>query len=130
MNTPLNISCTAGANQMRAVDRILSSFEQSWTKGNTPQLENYLRESPQDVRAELFEALLRIEITWLLRRGKTPSMQEYQKRFPDKKDVVTALFSQVSEHEATKSQVAAHQVTNNQAEEWFFLRNGKPVGPF
>src|SRR5712692_11017809 len=112
MNTSSKAIPTVSQNQLRVLDRILSSFDRAWKKGVKPQLEHYLRESPTEMQAELFEALLKIELESRSKCGEAPQLPQYLARFPDKTGIVTTVFSQV-----------ISQSTFREAEEqWFYLR--------
>lgn len=117
MSTSPNSS--AGA-RLSAADHLLAGFEQAWKLGAGPPLEGHLRQSPPEARAELFEGLLRIELAARHKHGKNPQLKEYLARFPDKAAVVTTLFAQTVDH----------GTLTTAPEEWYYLRNGVPLGPF
>ncbi len=113
-------STRMSANHLKAIDRIVTAFDQAWQKGLEPPIDAYLRESPHCVEAEVLESLLRIELTCRARKGSVPPLPHYAGRFPAHVQLVSSVYQQV----------VIPSTTKDLPEDWFYLRNRLPVGPF
>src|SRR5438105_4393024 len=131
---PSEPASSLNASQMRAVDRIVTAFEQVWQNGSEPRLEKYLHETPKSVEAEVLKALLRVDLRQRQRRGQVLPVEEYQARFPQHRDLIAAVYQQASPSTAAPdgpySTKDVGSSTRNAPENWFYMRNRLPVGPF
>jgi serine/threonine protein kinase len=68
-------------------------FERAWKAGLRPRIEDYLAAADESRRPWLLEELLRVE--WDLREGddERSTPEDYLRRFPDYRQVVTAVFA-------------------------------------
>jgi len=80
------------------VDPLCDEFEAAWQDANQrPDLDDYLRRMPSDVRTRLLEELLSIELCWRRRRGEQPVRKDYQSRFPQHTRLIQKLLRQMAE---------------------------------
>ncbi len=74
------------------VERLCDSYEAAWKRGEPPQLEAYLDQSPATLRCRLFRELFLLELEYR-RRGGTPlDASECQRRFPDDTEAWQAVL--------------------------------------
>src|SRR5438128_2777181 len=122
------------ASQAKAVDRIVTAFEQVWQNGSEPRLESYLRETPKSVEAKVLKTLLRVELNQLRQRGRMLPVEEYQARFPNHRALIAAVYQQTTQttapQEGAYSTKDVASATKDVTESWFYMRNRLPVGPF
>jgi serine/threonine-protein kinase len=64
------------------IDAICDRFEATWRQGGKPTIEDYLSDSPEPGHPTLLRELILLDIDYRRRHGETPTMQEYQQRFP------------------------------------------------
>lgn len=112
---------TRTASEVSASLRIAKAFEQAWHKGQEPQLEAYLHDCPADTEVAVFEMLLRVDIDCRRARGKVLPLDHYLKRFPQHRGVIQGLHQ-------TQQPISSETV--DLQENWYYLRNRLPVGPF
>lgn len=86
-----NLDFTALQN----IDRIYSEFEGCWKNGQTPQIEDHIRNVTEAERPALFHSLLRLELELLGKVGIRASRSEYLGRFRPFSEIVNALFDEV-----------------------------------
>jgi serine/threonine protein kinase len=72
--------------------RIVERFEDAWRFGERPLLEDLVRESVGEERAELLWQALSIELEYRRRGGEDPTLEVYARRFPEDLDAVRAAF--------------------------------------
>ena len=75
------------------VDAVSDRFEAAWRAGQGPRIEDYLGEAPEPDRPVLLCELLAIEVELRLKRGESPTPQEYHSRFPGQADLIAAAFN-------------------------------------
>src|SRR5262249_22139617 len=68
---------------MRCVDQACDSFDRSCRDGLRPRIEDYLAGVEAAVRLILCTELIQLELEWRCRRGESPSLSDYQERFPE-----------------------------------------------
>jgi serine/threonine protein kinase len=72
---------------MQQVDRTCDGFEAAWSAAGSgskrPQIEEYLAEAPESLRAVLLDQLLELEVAYRRQNGEKPTLGEYFLRFPD-----------------------------------------------
>lgn len=84
MNDPLS---SQGLNSQRsvgsAIDLAWDEFEEAWTEGRQPRIEDFLSRVPEEERWEMLRALVKLE--WALREkdGGQPIAESYRERFPE-----------------------------------------------
>lgn len=91
MNIP---ETNADIELLRSIDRIADRFEAEWSANRQPKIENYLLESPPAVRTRLLTELLTIELEWRSKHGLPVQLDEYQLRFPDASEVISAVLQE------------------------------------
>jgi tetratricopeptide (TPR) repeat protein len=111
-------------SEVSASQRIAKAFEQAWHKGQEPQIEAYLRECPAETEPGVFEMILRIDIDCRRQRGKPLPLDQYVKRFPKHQSLIQSV------HQSKPHQQPASSETVDLQENWYYLRNRLPVGPF
>lgn len=74
------------------LDPLCQRFESAWRSGQRPRIEEYLTEVPEADRPVLLYALLRRELACRRESGETPSVEEYQRRFPAQVHVIDRVF--------------------------------------
>src|SRR5262245_46913882 len=72
------------------VDQVCRRFEGDWQEGRTPQIELFLDESLQETKVLLWELLI-LDLAYRRKWGEQPHVEEYQRRFPDHVELITAL---------------------------------------
>ena len=82
------------AAQHAQMDRICTAFEAAWRRGQSPDLEDSLRglDVPRPVRELLFAELLALEVHYRRSRRQTPSVADYQARFPEYAEQIARVF--------------------------------------
>jgi hypothetical protein len=68
---------------MLRVERHCGDFEREWRAGRAPRIEDYLDLAPPGDREALLTELLALELEYRARRGESPELDEYRRRFPD-----------------------------------------------
>ncbi|MCA9163241.1 MAG: serine/threonine protein kinase [Planctomycetales bacterium] len=70
------------------VDRICDEFESQWQTGQRPDIEACVASVVEALRERLTSELLRSEILLRATLGELPTRQDYERRFPDRLDVI------------------------------------------
>ncbi len=86
----------------RAVDGVCDRFDEAWSQGQRPVLEEYLDSVPEAGRPLLRAELIRTELEWRFRREEQPSLNDYTSRFPD---LQADLDAWLSEAQAASTEV-------------------------
>ena len=76
----------------RRSDEAWDRFEEAWTRGECPRIEDYLCGFEGAERRALLAALLALEVEHRRRRGELPAPGEYCDRFPGQTTLVGAAF--------------------------------------
>ena len=108
-------------DNLKIINQLAASYQQAWQTGQEPKLEDFLNKSSSSTRGDVFQTLLRIDLTFRHKTGKLPAIQEYIQRFPEYSAAITALYQQVIPPKVTK---------DSQTTPWFYLRNNLSIGPF
>ena len=87
-------SLTLGA--LERIDGICLAFEKAWQKGQTPQIEAYLRNVAEPDRSSLLYQLILLELDYLSRRSVTPSPEKYQSRFSGHAALIDRAFEKAN----------------------------------
>lgn len=74
------------------LDHLCDRFEDAWQAGQSPGLDDFLRDGPADAQTELFEQLLRLELDYRRRRNERPIFDEYRQRYPEFVSVLETVF--------------------------------------
>lgn len=69
-------------------------FEASYRRGDTPRIENFLKDVPETEAGQLFKALLEIEIEYCLENDHELSREKYRTRFPDFAKLISEAFQE------------------------------------
>ena len=74
------------------IDALCDEFEQEFQAGRHPSIESFLSRMEADRQGVLFPELLQVELWWRRDRGESPSLDEYQTRFPEHKSFLDTAF--------------------------------------
>ena len=86
------------------IDAACDAFERGWKEGHGAALMEVLTEWPEEERTRVLEELLPIELHYRRRRGETPSLEEYGRRFPDLSATLAGLFPDDSQDDDAVAQ--------------------------
>jgi serine/threonine protein kinase len=67
-------------------------FEEAWSRGECPRIEQYVRGFAGEERRSLLAALVGSDIEHRRRRGERPNARDYLDRFPGEADVIRSAF--------------------------------------
>ena len=70
-------------SQAKWIDRVCDEFERSWLAGNKIEIEPYLVDAPEPIRAQLLLQLIAIDVEYRRRTGELRTAQEYVDRFSE-----------------------------------------------
>ncbi len=73
------------------VDLVCDEFEAAWTRGETPQIEDFLDHCDVSVRDSLLAELLLVDREFRIKRGGSASRNDYRQRFPDYSTFIDGL---------------------------------------
>jgi uncharacterized delta-60 repeat protein len=85
--------------RVRHFDRVCDEFEAVWREGGIPQLEDYLSQVADELRAEIFIELLSLDLEYRVDRGLSASADDYERTFPEFRQAIAATFERL---ESTK----------------------------
>jgi tetratricopeptide (TPR) repeat protein len=74
------------------IDEACDSFEDAWKAGKRPPIEDFLAGIEGAERQVLLRQLVRVELDVRRRLGETPSLEEYQRRFPGNDAALAAAW--------------------------------------
>jgi len=86
-------ACGLSPSQVVKIDSICDRFEQAWSAGQSPRIEEYIGDEQEPVGSVLFRFLLELELEFLSQSGQQVTPATYQERFPGFADLVTDVFS-------------------------------------
>jgi serine/threonine-protein kinase len=97
------------------IEQACDRFEAAWRAGLRPRIEDALAVADGPARAALLRELLLIDLSYRLRQGERPVLDDYLARFPDDGEVVRAAFAAAVTGNALRSarRVAAEGVAEN-----------------
>jgi serine/threonine protein kinase/formylglycine-generating enzyme required for sulfatase activity len=78
---------------LEEIERICSEFESALKRGESPQIEDYLRAWKGPGGSRLFYELLLLELHYGHQKGALPPPAEYARRFGDQAEVIEAAFA-------------------------------------
>lgn len=82
------------ASALRRLEGQCWEFEARWQKNQPPPLESFLAAAATEPeRAFLLRELLFLEREYRQRRGETPTLAEYQMRFPEHAELIAEVFA-------------------------------------
>jgi serine/threonine protein kinase/formylglycine-generating enzyme required for sulfatase activity len=84
-------------NEFQRFVEVCRRFEDGWKKGKRPGIEEELSNWPRPVLQYVFEELLRLELHYRRQNGTTPSMAEYEQRFPVYVDLIAVVFQDLQQ---------------------------------
>jgi serine/threonine protein kinase len=99
-SAPAPASSGPGSQDLSAgqlVDELCLFFEDAWLRGRQPHLEPLVQSVASPLREDLFRELLPLDLAYRRRRGENPSLEDYERRFPDLTDAIRQAFPQVSQ---------------------------------
>jgi serine/threonine protein kinase/tetratricopeptide (TPR) repeat protein len=77
---------------LRHIDQVCARFEDAWSAGQEPRVEDYLAGEVEPLRRLLFRQLLLAELEQWANQGAAVVAQPYRERFPEYADLVNTLF--------------------------------------
>jgi hypothetical protein len=77
------------------IDQICVAFEDEWSTGNRPRIEDFLGETSAAERSGLLRELLRLDCFYRTQQGETPTVEQYRGRFPEHRDVISQVLGAV-----------------------------------
>lgn len=87
-------------NLIDALDHFCDAFERQWRRaspGNRPTIETFLPQAPPQIpRQGVFRELLRGEIELRRQAGESPTVDDYQRRFPEFAAEIAAVIAHVT----------------------------------
>jgi WD40 repeat protein/serine/threonine protein kinase len=79
-------------SQARHIDQICNRFELAWQAGQRLPIEDYLDDIVEPERTALLRELVGLEMSYRRRAGEQPRLEEYQARFPDLSQALSATL--------------------------------------
>jgi hypothetical protein len=76
------------------IDEVATRFDRAWRGGERPRIEDYLTGLAEPRRTKLLGELLRVELDYRRRAGESPTVAEYERRFPEHLEIVRRAFSE------------------------------------
>ena len=86
-------------DDLKIIDQACDRFEAAWKQdsGARPNLASYLEEYRPDIREQLLESLLPIELWWRLKLGESPKREEYDDLAAEHKNFLYRVFDKGKE---------------------------------
>jgi serine/threonine protein kinase len=76
------------------IDEACDRFEAAWKAGRRPAIEDALAAAPETERPALLRALLALEVELRCNNGDKPAPDNYERRFPDRRELIRAVFAE------------------------------------
>src|SRR6266481_6430523 len=76
----------------RQVDQLCDRFEAAWKAGQQAPIEGFLADISETGCGAALRELLFLELAYRIQAGEKPILKEYQLRFPEHAEVVSAVF--------------------------------------
>ncbi|WP_425400382.1 protein kinase domain-containing protein [Aeoliella sp.] len=73
------------------IDLICDRFEEAWRNGETPLIEDFVKECDEQCREDLLIELLLVDREFRVRSGESAPREEYQLRFPEYESIIEDL---------------------------------------
>src|SRR6476620_1073412 len=77
-----DLRLTGGTSSDERIDKICDAYESDWFKGKRPNINDFLKQGDEVIRAELFYELLLVELELRRNQGGRPTSQEYLRDVP------------------------------------------------
>jgi serine/threonine protein kinase/WD40 repeat protein len=74
------------------IDALCDQFERAWKAGSSPDIADYLQELAEPSCPTALRELLNVELEMRWGRRESPTLEEYQQRFPDYATLVNEVF--------------------------------------
>ncbi|MEC8474430.1 MAG: protein kinase [Planctomycetota bacterium] len=86
-------------DDLKIIDQACDRFEAAWKQDRDarPDLATYLQECGADLREQLLESLLPIELWWRLKLGESPKREEYEELAAEHEHFLDRVFDQGKE---------------------------------
>lgn len=97
MPNPDDPTRTAAYSISHEVEFLCNEFEESWKRGQPPDISSYLERTNSNFWPTLFVELVQIDMEYRSYKGEVPSIEEYASRFPQFANELAVLGSSVSE---------------------------------
>src|SRR6516225_11345532 len=78
---------------LRRVNECCDRFEAAWGSGPRPAIERYVAVFPQPEQRAILGELLALEIELRCKEGEMPCPEEYERRFPDHRELIRDAFA-------------------------------------
>ncbi|MBV8230406.1 MAG: hypothetical protein JO329_10525, partial [Planctomycetaceae bacterium] len=102
MSSAEPISSELDGEALLRVLRLVERLEDAWKRGEPVPLEHLLPEVSPAERAESLRQAVGVELEYRRRRGESPALEEYLRRFPEDSGVIRSALE-----EPTRPHVAA-----------------------
>jgi serine/threonine-protein kinase len=79
------------------IELLCDEFEESWKRGQAPEIRDYLKRTRSNLWSTLFIELVQIDMEYRSQLGDAPSLEEYASRFPEYATELAAMGSSVSD---------------------------------
>jgi WD40 repeat protein len=79
-------------SQARRISELCDRFELAWQAGQRPPIDDYLGDIPEPERTALLRELVGLEMSYRQLAGEQPCLKEYQARFPDLSQALSATL--------------------------------------
>ena len=73
------------------IDLVCDAFEDAWSRGERPQIEDFLDRCDAPAKELLLAELLLVDREFRIKRGEIAGRQDYQQRFPGYSTIIDAL---------------------------------------
>ena len=87
---------SADLSSQNLIDELCDEFEESWQRGEQPNISDFLQRTSPDLWSTLFVELVRLDMEYRSNLGESPSVEEYASRFPQFEQVLSDLHPAVS----------------------------------
>lgn len=86
-------------DDLKIIDQACDRFEAAWKQDRDarPDLATYLQQCSADIREQLLESLLPIELWWRLKLGESPKREEYEELAAEHEDFLDRVFDKGKE---------------------------------
>src|SRR5207253_9659160 len=89
------------------IDQICDEFESEWKGGTKPLIEAYCAGCLPGDQEQLLRELLLLELELVARDGGTAVPADYERRFPDARDMIHAVFEEYAEAAAPVAELVS-----------------------
>ncbi len=96
-------SASISSSDEDQVDHVCDAFEQCWKAGETPALEDYLKDVDETTQQMLLPELIGLELDYRQQRNESPAAEEYRRRFSQHRSIVDDVFKNRQENQGDKA---------------------------